>query len=101
MVPQFLCGDTICDEMAKLQSDDKISKCNEHFLVASKSQGVYKTCLWCQNSKVVSTLLLGAKTPKWYKTGFVMSKFCIGGKILMWCLTVFVVLKLLIGAKVS
>ena len=43
----------ICDVVAKFQSDDKISKCNQHFLVASKSQGVDKTCLWCQSSKVV------------------------------------------------
>ena len=75
VVPQFLCGDTICDAVAKMQSGDKISKCNQHFLAASKSQGVDKICLWCQNSKVVPNCLCGFNPSYWCQNFFVVPKF--------------------------
>ena len=70
VVPKILFVDTICDVMTKLQSGDKISKCNQHFLVASKSQGVDKTCLWCQNSNVVLNCLCGVNTSSWFFQSF-------------------------------
>ena len=73
--PAFLCGDIICDVMTTLQSGDKISKCNQHFLVASKSQGVDKTWLWYQRSKVVSNWFCGVKTSSWCQTFIVLPKF--------------------------